>query len=177
MGGLQSSARFEDVGSYTPERSPLKIYLLKLALSNVYLCDGILIDSGTIMDFRHIKNAVEDFQCEERLCLRAASWSVPGVRSYRGVHMTLLITIVLLCLIGSSRDPKWNLTIDGTCPYACSSGPPGRWGRPGNVKSLYSRFQNHYSVDYPCGKCFPGYAGIVKQSVQSLWGTLFLPRE
>lgn len=73
MGGLQSSARFEDVGSYTPEKSTLKIYLLKLALSNVYLCDGILIDSGTIMDFRHIKNAVEDFQCEEWLCLRAAT--------------------------------------------------------------------------------------------------------
>lgn len=62
MGSFQS-ARFEDVGTdYTPEKRPLNIFLLRLAFSNVYLCDGVLIDSGTILDFNSIRRAVEAFQ-------------------------------------------------------------------------------------------------------------------
>jgi hypothetical protein len=56
---LLAPATFEDVGDYTPTGQATGVYMLRLPFSNVYFCDGILIDSGTRLDFGRIQNALD----------------------------------------------------------------------------------------------------------------------
>lgn len=56
---LLAPATFEDVGDYTPMGQRTGVYMLRLPFSNVYYCDGILVDSGTRLDFGRIQNALD----------------------------------------------------------------------------------------------------------------------
>jgi glyoxylase-like metal-dependent hydrolase (beta-lactamase superfamily II) len=55
FGWFGGSSGFEDVGGSSTSTGVL---LLRLACANVYLADGVLIDSGTRADFGIIKAAI-----------------------------------------------------------------------------------------------------------------------
>ena len=122
--GIWGPGDFVDVGIYTPKRRRLGVYMLRLPLSNVYLADGVLIDSGWWWDKRRITKALERFQEREGprdgsplLVAHAVTHAHPDHQVRKGRTGAGVVVVVVVVVV---HDP--NPTI---APPPPPSPPPG----------------------------------------------------